>query len=34
MELKYEEIKEDSADTYENLHTNAKYPLKDTFYTF
>jgi hypothetical protein len=34
MELKYEEIKEDSADIYESLHINAKYPLKDTFYAF
>ncbi len=34
MELKYEEIKEDSADIYESLHINAKYTLKDTFYAF
>jgi len=34
MELKYEEIKEDSADIHESLHINAKYSLKDTFYAF
>lgn len=34
MELKYNEIKEDSIDIYESLHIRSKYTLNDTFYAF